>query len=86
MWQTFGTAHALADGDGDLFLHVFRQLGCTMALHQASATCKLWHHLLRRVGPGAPAADIWEQSWLTAPLLDGDGNIILSVDQVRRCR
>jgi len=85
MSQSLGSAHALADGDGDLFLHVFRQLGCTMALHHASATCRLWHHLLRRGAPGAPGADIWEQSWLTAPVLDGDGNTLLSVDRALRC-
>ncbi len=51
---------------------------------RASATCRMWHALLRR-GAASPAASIWAAASLTVPVLGNDGAIVrTAADALRR--
>ena len=52
---------------------------------RAQSTCKFWAELLRRSGESNPAAAaIWDAAWLTVPVRNDHGTIILTAEHALR--
>ena len=70
--------------DGDLMMEIFSQLSCSLTLHRASSTCRMWRSLLHRESSTAASA-IWAGAWLTVPRTDPEtGTVELTVADALR--